>query len=57
MSIVAETKIYNLVRKSGIIKHKTRHLFLVELLKSLIKSRFVAFSELADKLDNKKSFN
>ena len=51
MSIVPETKIYNLVRKSGIIKHKTHQLFLLELLKSLIKSRSIVFSELADKID------
>jgi hypothetical protein len=51
MSIVSETKIYNLVLKSGIIKHKTRQLFIAELLKSLIKSRFVVFLELANKLD------
>jgi hypothetical protein len=51
MGTIPETKIYNLVRKSGVIKHKTRQLFLVELLKSLIKSRSVVFSELADKID------
>ena len=51
MGTIPETKIYNLLRKSGIIKHKTRQLFLVELLKSLIKSRSVLFSELADKID------
>jgi len=51
MGTIPETKIYNLVRKSGIIKHKTRQLFLVDLLKSLIKSRSVVFSELAYKMD------
>ncbi len=51
MGTLPEPKIYNLLRKSGVIKHKTRQLFLIELLKSLIKSRSVVFSELADKID------
>ena len=46
-----KTKLYKLIRKSGIVKHKKRQEFLVEMLEGLIKSRSVHFNEIADKID------
>lgn len=46
-----KAKIYNLIRTTKLIKHKTRQEFLVELIKGVIKSRSVIFSEIADKVD------
>jgi len=46
-----KTKIYNLIRKTGVIKHKSRQEFLVDLVNGVIKSRSVVFSEIADKID------
>lgn len=45
------TKIYNLIRTTEVIKHKSRQEFLVELINGVIKSRSVVFSEIADKID------
>jgi hypothetical protein len=45
------TNIYNLVRKTEIIKNKSRQEFLVEMINGMIKSRSVIFSEIADKID------
>jgi hypothetical protein len=45
------TKIYNLIRTRGFIKHKSRQEFLVYLINGVIKSRSVVFSEIADKID------
>ena len=47
-----KTKLYKLIRNSGIVKHKKRQEFLVEMLEGLIKSRSVHFNEIADKIDN-----
>lgn len=44
-------KIYNLIRTTGVIKHKSRQEFLVALINGIIKSRSVVFSEIADKID------
>lgn len=46
-----KTKLYKLIRSSGIVKHKKRQEFIVEMLEGLIKSRSVHFSEIADKID------
>lgn len=46
-----KTKIYNLIRRTGVIKHKSRQEFLVDLINGVIKSRSVIFSEIADKID------
>ena len=45
------TKIYNLIRTTGFIKHKSRQEFLVYLINGVIKSQSVVFSEIADKID------
>ncbi len=45
------TKIYNMLRSSRVVKHKTRQEFLVDLIQGLISSRSVIFSEIADKID------
>jgi hypothetical protein len=45
------TNIYNLVRKTEIIKNKSRQEFLVEMINGIIKSCSVIFSEIADKID------
>lgn len=45
------TKIYNLIRRTEVIKHKSRQEFLTELINGIIKSRSVVFSEIADKID------
>ena len=45
------SKLYDLIRNLGIIRHKKRQEFLCELLAGLIKSRSVHFSEIADKMD------
>ena len=46
-----KTKLYKLIRNSGIVKHKKRQEFIVEMLEGLIKSRSVHFIEIADKID------
>jgi len=45
------TKIYELIRKLGVVKHKKRQEFLVNIIEGVIKSRSVLFSEIADKID------
>jgi len=45
------TKIYNLIRRTEVIQHKSRQEFLVDLINGIIKSRSVVFSEIADKID------
>lgn len=45
------TNIYNMIRNSGVIKNKSRQEFLVEIINSVIKSKSVVFSEIADKMD------
>jgi IS4 transposase len=46
-----DTKIYNLIRTTKVVKHKKRQEFLIDLIKGVIKSRSVVFSEIADKID------
>ena len=45
------TKIYEIIRESGIIRNKTRQKFLSEMIEGIVKSRSVVFSEIADKID------
>jgi len=45
------TKIYELIRTLGVVKHKKRQEFLVDIIQGVIKSRSVLFSEIADKID------
>lgn len=45
------TNIYELIRKLGVVKHKNRQEFLVEIIEGVIKSRSVLFSQIADKID------
>ena len=45
------SKIYDLIRKLGIVKHKKRQEFLCTMIEGIIKSRSVIFSEIADKIE------
>ncbi len=47
----SSTKLYELIRSLGIIKHKSRQEFLCSLIMGLIKSRSVHFCEIADKME------
>lgn len=50
METSSETKIYKIIRELGVVPHKKRQEFLVELIAGLIKSRSVIFTEIADKM-------
>lgn len=45
-----KANIYEMIREYGIVQHKKRQEFVVELVEGLIKSRSVIFSEIADKI-------
>jgi len=44
-------RIYEAIRESGIISHKTRQKFLSEMVEGIIKGRSVIFSEITDKIN------
>lgn len=47
----SSTKLYELIRSLGIIKHKSRQNFLCSLIMGLIRSRSVQFCEIAYEMD------
>jgi len=47
-----QTKIYELIRNLGIVKHKKRQEFICDLTAGIIKSRSVVFSQIADKIES-----
>lgn len=47
-----QTKIYELIRNLGIVKHKKRQEFICDLTAGIIKSRSVVFSQISDKIES-----
>jgi hypothetical protein len=51
MKIHSSVKLYNLLRNLGILKHKNRQEFCVDIIEGLILSRSVTFSDIAEHID------
>lgn len=55
MNRSSNTNLYELIRNLGVIHHKKRQEFLCDLVESVIKSRSVIFSQIADRIESESS--